>query len=364
MRKPNLFARRHMGTISRIGRLFSTLIRLAVLALILFAFWYMQPRFIQTKDYIFENSRIPKTLVGYNIVKIQDLANSSLPLEGAIDKAKPDLVIFTGNFVDNNGDYSKSVKLIKNISSKHRTLYVFSDTDEQYAGQIEAALSSTTNALNLSGHTINIQNENVDTTRFVEKYLGDSVIEKALDESSIEYEYLQYTLAKLEEDRSKSIVMAGLGICNKNTDFVGEIYRDIDLNDEPFLVVVNGQYQFASEISQTETDLLLTGNTFGKDPYSKGFKSGLSSIHGTTVALSNGIGDIPDGSRRFLNFPQIEVYTLSDGTINTDTPLEKFLSKFVNNVGTKFDNDGGFVNHTTTYRQFGSDTQYGSAANN
>ena len=38
----------------------------------------------------------------------------------------------------------------------------------------------------------------------------------------------------------------------------------------------------------------------------------------------------------------VRVVTLSDGTIKEKTPLEKFLNLFIKDVGTIYDNDGGF----------------------
>ena len=50
--------------------------------------------------------------------------------------------------------------------------------------------------------------------------------------------------------------------------------------------------------------------------------------------------------RRIFNFPEIQCITLSDGTIANKNPLEKFIAMFWDDVGTVFDNDGGFKVHT------------------
>ena len=108
------------------------------------------------------------------------------------------------------------------------------------------------------------------------------------------------------------------------------------------------QGQYFDKVSQVDVDVITSGNTFGKDRFTVGYSRGIYNNNGTTMFLSGGVGKIPNGVR-ILNFPDVVCITLSDGTINNDNPLEKFLGRFITDVGTRFDGDGGFTVSRTYY---------------
>ena len=88
--------------------------------------------------------------------------------------------------------------------------------------------------------------------------------------------------------------------------------------------------------------------TFEKSNEYNDYKKGFYGNKGATIVVSGGVGNL--GDIRIFNLPEIQVLVLSDGTIKQNNPLENFIDMFVKDVGTIYDNDGGFKEYHSAGR--------------
>lgn len=321
------------------------LIAIVILAII---FVYAQNNIVINSNYIYESDRIPKTFTGYKVVQISDLCNDTNMVYNRVSKQDPNLVIITGNLSDANGKYDDSVKLVSKLASKYNTVYVLGELDEPNKSSIQTSLDNS-GAICIEDKTFDIEAPNITYDEFISKYIEKKFIRKSEQGDELAQEYLNYTAQALTEDADKVIAISGLSLMNDSTNFIDNAYSVVNLDRSIFQILAINQGEYFSELSNVDVDIIMAGNTFGKDIDNKGYKRGLYNLNGTTLFLSGGIGDNPDGSKRILNFPQIITVTLSDGTINNDNPLEKLLGYFISDVSTRFENDGGFSEYRYNY---------------
>ena len=109
-----------------------------------------------------------------------------------------------------------------------------------------------------------------------------------------------------------------------------------------------GNIKLMPQVKNSHMDAVFTGGTYGTNNVSADITKGQYGINGTQFFVSGGVAT-PNGINRVLNYPEIQCITLSDGTILNRNPLEKFLDMFIDDVGTIFDNDGGFTEYTYHY---------------
>lgn len=293
---------------------------------------------VSTMKIIFESTDLPKTFVGYKIVHISDIRNTPHDTLSKVEKENPNLVIISGNFSNEQGKYENSVKLIKSITSKYPTLYVLGETDNE---NIKEYLNNT-GAIDIEGKTIRIDSPKINYEDFIDKYIEKQYLKEANNENSDIYQYLEYTKQKLEEDSNKFIEVSGLGVSNID-DIFDKSIEIVDLDNECFKISTINQFELTNEMSKTEFNLILTGKP---DTVSK---NGISNTNGTSIVAGPGVNTNSNINFNPLNRPTINSIVLSDGTINNNNPLEKFLMHFINDVGTRFDNDSGFKEHSYYY---------------
>ena len=148
----------------------------------------------------------------------------------------------------------------------------------------------------------------------------------------------------------------------------------IGTDPKKLTMLLNGNKDLIDEICRyTNTDMMFVGGTLGANGNiglldkiygsTNRITKGVYGNRGTEVFVSGGVGT-RHGSNRIMNFPEVSVITLSDGTIKDTNPLEKFISKFIPDVGTIFDNDGGFKKYTYKYNNESLDKELDSKSNN
>ena len=324
------------------------IIRLAILIALVYGFLYAQSNYIVCSDIVYENQIIPKNFVGYKIVQISDVCNKPMNTYDIINKIQPDLVVFTGNLSDKNGRFNKSVDLINKVSKSYQSVYVLGELDENQYDDIIRELDKS-NAENLISETFTIKPKDITVDKFIDTYIEKWYRKNEDDPDSYIHRYIEYVKKDFEEDKDKHIRLIGLDLCDSDTDFIDYICRFIDLDDEEFRLVVASQSQYAEDISQNDVQIILTGNTFGVDRFNNEYSKGIYYSNNTMISISAGLGENPDGSARFLNFPQVISITLSDGTINTDNPLQKLLARLIPNIENRFSGDAGFSEYTYEY---------------
>lgn len=322
-------------------------ITVIVSLILVLTFILAQNNWVITNKIVFQNNKIPKSFVGYNIVHISDICNRPLNTLTNVRLADPDLVIITGNFADSNGNYEKALKLVNDLTDDYRVMFTLGEYDND---TVASAIAST-GAESIGNTYIEIASPQVSYDEFVEEYIGDKVVKDANSGDVEAVKYLEYTKSELENSKDSRIIVSGINTFpnDTNADLIGYIYDYISLEKDAFQILAFSQSQYIDNVANVDIDLGITGNTFGEDRFSNQYVYGLYSVNGKSIIVSNGIGNSPNNKKRVLNFPSINLITLSDGTIVDKTPIEKLLDYFINDVGTKFDSDSGFQEYKYEY---------------
>lgn len=327
------------------GQKIGMVLRIVILiGLIIFLVW-SQNNFIVTRDYIYTSQRVPKTFVGYNIVQVSDIHNSSIGVTSAVKRCNPDVIVVTGGLTDDRGNYSNSVKIINNLAKVAPTYYVLGDNDSEYKDSIVASISGAYFIEHLSGV---LTTDSISESAFIDKYIGSKIISDANNGDEDSLAYINYTKEKLAADANAYLMISGLAYGENTDTLLDTVYNTIGTDKKIFQICLANQVSIFDKLSLADIDIVFSGETHGSKDVVPGYKKGIYSENGTTCFLSSGIGTTNNQNRVF-NYPDIISVTLSDGTIKNENPLEKLLSYFITDVKTKFDDDEGFKSYTYTY---------------
>lgn len=314
------------------------------IAMILWLLW-AQNNLLVTKTFIYGDSDLPKAFVGYHVVHISDLCNTSIDVVSKVSKLKPDIIVISGGYFDSNGNSNNSVSTVSRLCQIAPVYYITNSSDKS------DPLSST-QAVNITGSTVEIHPIQKDVSTFITDNYGSDIINKANNGDEKASEYIKYVSEALTETASRKINI--IGIRNYDSEdgaeqAVNDMYSLLDSIDKTDLnFALLGNLQYLDKISKSNLDTIFLGGTFGTDRISDEYKKGTKGMNGTQLFISGGVGN--DGTvSRIFNFPEIQYITLSDGTIHDENPLENFISLFYNDVGTVFDNDGGFTDYVYEY---------------
>ena len=287
------------------------------------------------RNYTFESSSLPKTFVGYKVVQVSNLCDKTTAAERTINYAKPDLVVVTGNITSKSGSYSNSVNMLNRLAEKANVCLILGENDIPYYDNIKQSLSQKVVLLDNSYTSFDSNYTSYD--QFVSDYIEKRYVKQAeKDANSSAAKYLEYTKEMLESSKDAKIDVAGL---NYSDSIIDDIYSAINLDRNNFQIVVASSEKVIEPLKDAGVNLALVGNTNEK-------VQKLISDGGLTIVCSSGIA----GETKITFAPEIVAITLSDGTINKDNPLEKLLASiFVEDVESRFANDGGFTAHRYTY---------------
>lgn len=325
------------------AKLFDLLIRIIPIALIVWFIWAQNNQLI-TKEYIYTAADLPKSFVGYNIVHISDICNSNINIEKAVKKAEPNIIVVSGGYSDSTGNSGATANVINRLSNIAPVYYIYNYED---AGN-ELSNTSANNLVDLS---VELLPENKDVTTFIKDNYGEDIIEQANEGNEEAQAYIQYVTEALTETANQTITLAGLSNYNIDDGAYEAYLKTIELigtDANKLSILLNGNVKNLDEICVSDTDMIFMGGTFGTNFISSEYKKGIYGNHGTQIFVSGGVGK-HDGVFRVMNFPEIQCITLSDGTIRDINPLEKFIGKFLPDVGNIFENDGGFSQYTQYY---------------
>ena len=345
--------RRNSGNIkikTSLSHKFGYVTRILLLVAIIVGFVWSQNNLLITKDYVYESDRIPKSFVGTKIAHITDLYNTTLSVESAINRANPDIIIVTGNLTDDNGNFGNSVKLLNNLAKNYKVYYVTGESDEAVSANIKANMNG---PVCLENNRVTIQAPNVSYSDFVSKYVGEVWQTRANEGNESAVKYLEYTKQALANTLNSVIEISGLPLISTESTYMDQAYSVLNYDKSIFQILAINQSQYFDGLSTADVDLIVAGNTCGKDIYGTGYSNGLYAKNSTSLLVSNGVGNSDKTGSRFFNWPSIYIIELSDGTIDTGNPLEKFLGTYIYDVETRFDNDGGFKQSITGYTTYG-----------
>lgn len=318
------------------------ILRFLFVAIIIGLIW-AQNNLVLTKKFVFSSPDVPKNFVGYKIVHVSDLCNSSVSITNQVKRCDPDIIIVSGGYFDTNGNSSKSVKQVEALTKIAPVYYVYGLNDPE-------DILSSTNAINMSNNLVELETEVLDAATFIEKAYGKRIINEANKGNEEAQAYMDYIDTKLKENANTTVALIGL---DRHSDretgadtALDQVYSLLMQTDSEYSIGILGNARAVQKLPNTRLRLAFTGGTFGTNNLHSEYKKGVYGIGTVQTFFCGGIGTYNDleGNkiRRIFNFPEIQCITLSDGTIQDKNPLENFIGMFWSDVGTVFDNDADF----------------------
>ena len=297
-----------------------------VVLILIIAFCYIQNTLVVPKFYVYSNSKLPKQFVGYKIAHLSDLNNTDREVIMQLKLVKPDIIVLSGGYSDRNGKYDKTIKMVKRLTELAPVYYIYNDKDDKKALDGVGAFDIVDKREELRP----------------KEYTLEAFINSNYSSGNMDKEQKEEIKKALDTDKGKTISLYGLSnyeSAKNPEEFMYEAYKVIGKDTEGIKIVVNGLIRNIQALGKANIDLILTGGTYGKTDEKSGYSKGNYSTEASEVFVSGGVSS-NDGYRIF-NFPEMQIITLSDGSIKNKNFLENLLGRFVGDTGTIFDNDGG-----------------------
>ena len=187
-----------------------------------------------------------------------------------------------------------------------------------------------------------ISPKQVDLNTFIINNYGDKLIKDANKGDEQTLEYLKYVQEELTNTASSQIYIIGAGNHEDAEDpkqFVNDMQYIIGTDSNEVTMLLSGNLYHLKVLSKTDVDMIFTGGTFGRADEKNGYSKGLYGKTGAQIFVCGGIGNLE--KFRVCNLPQVQIITLSDGTIKLRNPLEELMDKFMGETTTRWENDGG-----------------------
>lgn len=315
--------------------------RIGIVAVIVWMFW-AQTHLVLTQNLIYSDPNIPKSFVGYKIVHISDLSNSNLNIYNQVKKAQPDIILITGGYTDSNGNTNNSIKTVNRLTSIAPVYYIIHGSDD-----VDPLINS--GATCLIDSNVELSPNELSANDFIERVYGKEILNKAAKGDEQSKAYIEYTAKALEESKGEKINLFGLDLYMQDGEgykALNKTYELLGNSSAKYSICLLGNVYLIDEICKADINMLLFGGTYGTNKISNQYKKGVYNNKATQLFVSSGIGTANNVVRIF-NFPTIQVITLSDGTISNKNPLEKLLGIVFKDIGTIYDNDGGFQESRT-----------------
>lgn len=234
---------------------------------IIVSFIWAQNNYITVSMNTFESESMPKKFVGYSIVQVSDLDNSS-KVSKVVSKTKelkPDIIVLTGGYYDKNGNCNNSVKTVTELAKIAPTYYVTSPDDK------EDCLAST-GAINASNTLVRIEPEQLTAEQFIKKNYGDDIINKAKSGDKKSSEYVKYIEEELSKSSDGQMALSLIGLTSDSTS------EKVNVDDAQLSTEEAMQRQIDTTLEEyKETHPDATENT----------DSDLDALLGTDTASSN-----------------------------------------------------------------------------
>lgn len=321
-----------------------TIARIVILAFIVYILW-MQNNYIATTKFVFADTDLPKSFVGYKILHISDICNTSNNVVNAAKKAEPDIIVISGGYLDKNGNHDKTINIVNSLCDIASVYYIYNVNDKD-------DILENTSAKSLVNGYVDISAEDMNLEAFISKAYGDGIINKANKGDEEAVQYMQYVKEELESTKYSKLRLCGMQ--NISSEFVDEIhdkaYELTGYNKEDLTIMINGNLENLDKLCDTNIDILLCGGTFGKSSDATSYTKGTYSKSGTQMFISGGCGTY-DGFR-ISNLHEVQLITLSDGTITQSNPLKSLLERLIGDVETVYENDGGFEKRFYPYGRY------------
>lgn len=234
---------------------------------IIVSFIWAQNNYITVSMNTFESESMPKKFVGYSIVQVSDLDNSSKvgTVVSKTKELKPDIIVLTGGYYDKNGNCNNSVKAVTKLAKIAPTYYVTSPDDK------EDCLANT-GAINVSNTLVRIEPEQLTAEQFIKKNYGDDIINKAKSGDKKSSEYVKYIEEELSKSSDGQMALSLIGLTSDSTSEKVNVddaqlsteeamQRQIDTTLEEY----KEKHPDATENTDSDLDALLGTDTASSD---------------------------------------------------------------------------------------------------
>lgn len=330
-----------------IGDTFINFLLVFIPLVAIMGFLLFTQRGVLVNNNIFEITDISKQFVGYKIVHISDIDNSSREIANKVSKLKPDIILVTGGYADKNGNTENTVNTVNKLANIAPTYYIYQPDDN-------TGCLSGTSATNLNSDCITIEPKNVDVRDYIQRVYGDSILKKADNGSEASLKYIEYIDEQLKETAGQQLEIIGLGSDAKidtQTNANDYILNLVKNKNAKYRMALLGDIKYADNLGQAPINIMFTGGTHGVKQENNKYDKGVFTVGTVTMLVSNGL-EKSENEKNILsifNIPEITCITLSDGSIKDSNPLEDLMDKVLGDPGTIFDNDGGFEEYLYKY---------------
>ena len=309
-------------------------VRILIVVVLIYLIW-AQNNLVVSQNFVYTASDLPKSFVGFKIMHISDICNTPHNLYSLASKEKPDIIIITGGFEDKNGNYNNSVKVVEKLTTIAPVYYIYNTNDK-------SDCLSGTSAINITDQKVGISPKQVDLKTFIINNYGDKLIKDSNKGDEQTIEYLKYVQEELTNTANSQIYVIGAGNHEDAEDpkqFVNDMQYIIGTDSSEVTMLLSGNLYHLKVLSKTDVDMIFTGGTFGRTDEKNGYSKGLYGKTGAQIFVCGGIGNLE--KFRVCNLPQVQIITLSDGTIRLRNPLEELMDQFMGETTTIWENDGG-----------------------
>ncbi len=259
------------------------------LVLISFAYPFIEPYWVQTKEANFVDKDIPSAFNGFKIVFVSDIHHGKSysikrvrNLVERVNKLKPDIILLGGDYVNSDKRYIEPCfSELKNLKAPQGVYGVMGNHDH-YEG---AKLTS----------------ESMAKAGIVQLDNKAAWIIKGIDR----------------------IKIGGVGDLWEDSQDLTATLKEAKLED--FVLLLSHNPDYAERINNDIIDLVLSGHTHGgqvtllglwapiiPSKYGEKYKTGVVETQNTKVLVTNGIGNAMDYPIRFFARPQINVIYLNN----------------------------------------------------
>lgn len=337
-------ARLHSQRLNKKGdrrKVITIVLRIIIVLAVVITIW-AQNNLLTVYNTIYSVPNLPKSWVGFKVVHISDMNNSMVDVVEKTRQLQPNLIFLTGGYVDANGNYQNTLSQIQQLSQIAPIFYVYNDEDGQQ--DILNGLGQYLNdrALILKANSF----QTMDAREFITKNYGAKTLASLDADPDNGANYINYVQEQLNKTAESEMRVIGLTTHTDNENGKYDALKILNGMTEvqkcDYNIVLTGNIAFSKTISRSGVDAIFGGGTYGTDRIDPNYKKGSYNIGGSQLFLSGGVGG-HEGVTRVFNFPEIQCITFSDGTIVEQNPLEEFIGKFFKDVGTIYDNDGGFT---------------------
>lgn len=298
---------------------------------------------------VFQLNDLPKSLVGYKICHISDINNSSVNIVSSVKKFKPDIILMSGGYSDSSGNAENTISEVKALCEIAPVYYVLNVEDMETNPNVLEG----TGAINLTDNVIEVNKTYEDTETFIKTNYGSDLWKAYENKDEDVVRYITYVESELQRTQNETLRITGMHLYNEdeNGDQAGDLAvqymnKITAQGNRAYDIALVGNIKLVEPLcDSSNVDIIFTGGTYGTDKFSDNFKKGHYGFHGKQVFVSGGVGGHA-GVRRIFNFPEIQLITLSDGSIKQRNTLERFIDKLTKNTSDIMSNDTGYHSGT------------------